>query len=171
MVSAILDVFSFPETRYRVSFGNSLPLSYAGLTGVCQVFPYSGLKRSSVVLSPRNVKLDTSQLEMSFTLISEEGSSHDFWHFYPDFQMFFDSLSSPQTVLCTEIILREDQKLNEDGMQILRVWDGSKDLHFLDKQLQEFLGQWSENTLKNITVNCQWILCLNEKEVISVLYH
>ena len=56
-------------------------------------------------------------------------------------------------------------------MRILWVWDGSRDLHFLDKQLQEFLCQWSENTLKNIAVNCQWILCLNEKEVISVLYH
>lgn len=115
MVSAISDVFSFPETRYRVSFGNSLPLSYPGLTGVCQVFPYSGLKRSSVVLSPRNVNLDISQLEMSFTLISEEGSSHDFWHSCPDFQMFLDSLSSPQAIPCTEITLREGQKLNEGG--------------------------------------------------------
>lgn len=65
--------------------------------------------------SPRNVNLDISQLEMSFTLISEEGSSHDFRHSCPDFQMFLDSQSSPQAIPCTEITLREGQKLNEGG--------------------------------------------------------
>ena len=29
----------------------------------------------------------------------------------------------------------------------------------------------SKNTLKNISVNCQWILCLNWKEVSFIVYH
>lgn len=75
--------------------------------------------------------LTQANLEMSFTLISEEGLQPWFRHFYPDFQMFL-ILWALLKQFCTEIILREDKKLNEDGMQILRVWDGSKDLHFLD---------------------------------------
>lgn len=76
----------------------------------------------------------------------------------------------PQTVLYRNHIERRSKiKWRWDADSKGMGWfQGST---FLGQQLQEFLGQWSENTLKNITVNCQWILCLNEKEVISVLYH
>lgn len=128
----------FSRNNTWIFFGNALPL-YAGLMGVCQVAsPSSGLRRSSWILSPRNVKLedpDSSWLAVS-GLTSEEGLwTASPWFLSPQpWLSNFLWFSEPPSNNCVHknhpegwLKIKRERSIPE--VQVLWVWDVSRDLN------------------------------------------